>query len=76
MKLVSFLQVAKKNAPYERDEMSCQLLFIDDIVRAIPQDVHRTSNQPYTGNFILNISDTSTIEFQNVRYMEFHVVEY
>ncbi|KAJ2964396.1 hypothetical protein NQZ79_g591 [Umbelopsis isabellina] len=59
--------VAKRNAPYERDEMSCQLLFINDILRAVPQDVHRESGQTYTGNFRLNISNTSTIEFQNVR---------
>lgn len=54
--------------------MSCYLVFISDIFKATPHELaEKGTDSKY---FTLESRHTPNIEFQNVRYMEFHAVEY
>lgn len=53
------------------EPMSCLLVFINDIFSATP---HKASNLDSDVGllFVLELNDSPSVEFQNVRYMEFH----
>lgn len=54
--------------------MSCYLLFISDILKATIQNTSVDCAE--NSYFVLESRNLNNIEFQNVRYMEFHAGEY
>ncbi|KAG2187309.1 hypothetical protein INT44_004994 [Umbelopsis vinacea] len=51
--------------------MSCLLVFISDIFIAIPKNASPLDSDSGL-HFVLELNDSPSVEFQNVRYMEFH----